>query len=245
MNGEFDSAITIDNIVDIVIPIAVAIITWGMSRIKNPDYGKRDWKCKRSLAPFTLYTIFLIAIFLSPLVIYLCAFLFWQAIVKSILEWFNANVLTLNVLYRIYMVGTMCAIYAFIGKAVWGIKIFFKTKKNEKCAKYSLVALLYFSIIWNFFEGITISVRNDASFYTRTTTIFMIICQIIGGAIINGDSNYDNKNMTIVTKTGERVTVSVENVYKKGKWLRILEQKNPRKEKLILYDDIQSIEYFD
>lgn len=70
---------TSENGVDnILVPVLTVIITWFLSRLKSPDYGKMDWKCKRKKGAFEYYTIHIAVTFLAPIFVSAINGLIWE-----------------------------------------------------------------------------------------------------------------------------------------------------------------------
>ena len=237
--------LTTDNIIDLTIPIVVAIITWILSRAKKPDYGKKDWKCKLERSAFEEYTFFLAFVFLFPIIVYILSLLLWGIIISPIIEFWNVDIGKLITAQKVCDIGTL--IFSYIIICMWAqkIKIQFvlnKSRKMEKCIQNILV---YTPIIMNSFVSSIITWEDDMSYYPSIFSLLIVIFQIIGLVFLDIREKYINQKVKIITNENKVYIASVEKVHKKGKWLRILKQELPRKEILIIFDDIRSMEYFD
>lgn len=240
-----ESLITAKNTIDIVIPIVLALITWLLSRIKNPDYGKKDWKCKEKRSSFGTYTIFLIFIFALPLIAYLFSVVFQKIYIDPILDLFIKNKTVLANVIEIYFVISTILIYYITYVITKKIELFFVPKNIKTVTMCILKIIIYCPIILSFVASMKISMHMDILCYSNSLTVSILVFQIVGMIFLDDGKKYRNKKMKIVMNDGSSISANVENVCKKGKWLRILEQEIPRKEKLVVFDDIKCIEYFD
>lgn len=239
------SLFTANNVYNVIVPIAVVLITWFLARIKNPDYGKKDWKCKEVRSSFSAYTIFLIVIFMLPLFAYIFSVMLQKIYIEPMIGIFMKNKVMPNTAIRIYMIMITIIIYFITYRIVLILKISWSLKKINKGTTHILSIIIYLPIILNFIVSMNISIHIDVLYYSNRILIFMLIFQIIGMIVLDDRKTHKNKKMMILTKDGNYIHVNVADAYKKGRWLRIIVQKTPFKEKLILFDDIKSIEYYD
>lgn len=234
-----------EKVVENIMPIIAIVVTWILARIKNPDYGKKDWKCKRKGSAFEQYSIYLICVFILPVVAYVIAIgvkiLYIDGIICTLIKNFKMP----GIIIKVYMVVVTIGIYYGAYKIIKTIRIFFVPNRINSKTKYILTIICYGPLIVNFVVSMRIAIHVDLSYYESIVSVSMFVFQIVAIFILDGKTTYKNKKMTICMNDGSCVDANVEDVYKKGKWLRIVESKTPSKEKLVVFDDIKSIEYHD
>lgn len=231
-----------DGVYNILVPIMMAILTWFLSRMKTPDHGKKDWKCKKNTSSFEHYTIYLVIIFMMPVIAYILIIFFLKVYINPLLgETIEGK--TIEFIGQALMVIIYIAIYVFITWEMRTLKVLFVPKKLEKSSNRWVRFLLYCPIIYIF----AISIGGICKGRLDLPSGYMVlICvfQIVSLGILEDDRRYKYKKVTIVMNNCEKIDADVNKIYKKGKWLRI-NIGIPRKEMLVVFDDIKSIEYHD
>lgn len=224
-------------------PIIVAILTWGLARIKNPDYSITDWKCKQDKSSFEKYSYFLAIMILYPVIVYVLSYAVWEGVIKPILELCNINQYT-------KLIGCLCDIviiffvYAITFRVMFACKGIFKTSETEKETK-KLNIMVFLPIALDLVHNILIFIINDGPYYLNIFLIGIIIFQLIGVSFFDTEKKCQNKKVKIITEKYGTIIASAEFVSKRGKWLSILEKEKQCKERLILFDDVKSFEYYD
>lgn len=225
-------------------PIIVAILTWGLARIKNPDYSITDWKCKQDKSSFEKYSYFLAIMILYPVIVYVLSYAVWEWAVNPFLELYNIN-------QYAEQIGVLCdmaiifLVYAITFLFMFGYKGAFKTQKIEKGTKRKLNIMVFAPIGLDLVHNILISRINDGPYYLNIFLLGMIIFQWIGVFFFDTEKKCQNKKVKIITEMYGTIIAPAESVSKRGKWLSILEKEQQGKEKLILFDDVKSFEYYD
>ena len=235
-----------EKVIENIIPIIAVVVTWILARIKNPDYGKRDWKCKQNRSAFGKYSIYLICVFLFPIATYVISIGFKKILfIDEIIHMLENNTEMQDIAVKIYMVVVTIGIYYGAYRLIKAFRSLFILKRINSKTKIALSAILYGPLIVNCMVSIRIAIHVDISYYENIVSALIIVFQIVAIFILDGETSYQNKKMTIYMDDGSSVDANVEDVCKKGKWLRIIENKTTKEEKLVVFDDIKSIEYHD
>ena len=234
-----------EKVIENIIPIIAVVVTWFLARIKNPDYGKKDWKCKQLRSSYERYSIYLICVFLLPIAAYTIFMGLKIVFIDEITHMVASNAEIPDIAVSIYMVAVTIGIYYGAYKFIKAIKFFFIPKRINSKTKITLSTMLYGPLIVNLVVSMRIAIHVDISYYENIVSALIIVFQIVAIFILDGETSYRNKKMTIYMNDGSNFDANVEDVCKKGKWLRIVESEIPRKEKLVVFDEIKSIEYHD
>lgn len=213
-------------------PIFIAIVSFILGKIRNPDYGKRDWMCKR----YTNYVI--------RYLVYLCI-IYFLPYITILMKKINIKILFDDKINTLILVAIIVSLYSFIAVNAYELRFLFNTKKTSKFYFIIRDVLVLGPILYSLVINILVILCHINSVPSNLVWISYVF-EFVSFFVLSGDTFFLYRKMKIVLVDKEEIIADVDFVSKKGKWLRIssINSDPPRtEERLILYDDIKSIVY--